>query len=225
MTLKNSHYAKLDAPWLKPLVGNPVGALASHWLFQGMLQMDPTERRFKLGLDGVLTWAAARILRRRMSEPAAWLTGLCVAHTLNFLFNGQVYGVLKHFGGVTRSWEEFDAEVDGLRARVAAEPSIVYAAAYGSLARDHWSPTSDLDVRVVRAPGISAGLRAAWFALKERTRALWRRFPLDLLVYDSYSSLDAMAEKDTPVVLESVAAQPSVAVETFAKMEVRHAGK
>jgi hypothetical protein len=222
MTPKNSHYAKLDAPWLRPLLGHPAGALASHWLFQGMLQMDPTERRFKLGLDGLLAWAVARILRQWMSGPAAAITGLFMAHTLNFLFNGQVYGVLKHFGGVERNWEEFSQEVEGLRARVTAEPSIVFAAAYGSLARDHWSPTSDLDVRMVRAPGLMAGLAASWFALTERTRALWRRFPLDLLVYDSYRSLDAMAEKDTPVVLESLDGR--VTTMRAPVMEVDHVG-
>jgi hypothetical protein len=198
---KGSGYAKLDTPWLRPLLSRPWGALAVHWLFQGTLQMDPTERYFKLGVDAGLTLLFARLLGRWLGGVGAWLVGGLVAHTLNFLFNGQIYGVLKHFGGVERSWDEFNREVEALSERIDQEPSLVYAAAYGSLARSEWSPTSDLDVRIVRAPGLANGLRASWFAVRERSRALAQRFPLDLLVLDSYKALGSMAERDTPVVL------------------------
>lgn len=202
MKEKKPHYAKMDTSWLGPVLEHPAGALASHWVFQGLLAMDRTERAFKLGLDGILWLLLGGALRRVFHLPGGWAAGLGFlgAHTLNFLFNGQVFGVLKHYGGVRRSREGFNAEVEGLQERMAREPDIVYAAAYGSLARGAWSPTSDLDVRIVRAPGLRSAWRVSWFAVAERTRALWRRFPLDLLVLDSCDGLEQMAEK-TPVVL------------------------
>ena len=159
MISENSHYAKLESPWLRPLLSHPLGALAVHWLFQGMLQMDPTERLFKLGLDGVGFLALLPLLRRLTSAPFATIGAFLGSHTLNFLFNGQIYGVLKHFGGPRRTWDAFDREVQGLQSRIATEPSILYAAAYGSLARSQWSPSSDLDVRLV--PRARPGQRLA----------------------------------------------------------------
>lgn len=194
------HYAKLDTGRFGPLLAHPAGALASHWLFQGLLAMDPTERAFKLGLDVLLWLALDQMLRIFLPQRWALAIGFALAHTLNFLFNGQLFGVLKHYGGVRRSWQQFDREVQDLRGRLALRTDIVYAAAYGSLARGKWSPTSDLDVRVVRAPGLASAWRVSWWALSERTRALLHRFPLDLLVLDDCAGLERMAEKE-PVVL------------------------
>jgi thymidylate kinase/predicted nucleotidyltransferase len=193
---ETSVYGKVSSPWMKEIVRRPSGALAVHWLFQGMLYMDPTERRVKLGLNFVLALLFGWLFSRRLAAVPAYGLGLLTAHSLNFLFNGQIFGVLKHFGGVRHTWEEFDREVERLRRRVAEEPDIVYAAAYGSLARSEWSPTSDLDVRLVRAPGLRSALRTSWFAIRERARANFRRFPLDLYVLDSYASLRRMSEKE-----------------------------
>jgi thymidylate kinase/predicted nucleotidyltransferase len=195
-----SIYAKVKSPWMQRLVHRKEGALAVHWLFQGLLYMDPTERRIKLGIDLLLALLFGSLLKRRLRTLPAFGLGLVAAHTLNFIFNGQIFGVLKHFGGVRHSWDEFNGEVERMRRKVAEEPDIVYAAAFGSLARSEWSPTSDLDVRLVRAPGLRSALRVGWFAIKERARANFIRFPLDLYVLDRHESLGRMSEKE-PVYL------------------------
>lgn len=201
MAPKNKYYANVDFPWLQPVVSRKLGALTVHWIFQGMLYMDPTERWFKLGLDFLLFLAVGGLLDLSLPRPLAIGLGIFTAHTLNFFFNGQIYGLLKTFGGVQHTWLEFNREVERLRVRIVQEPCIVYAAAYGSLAREKWSPTSDLDIRLVRAPGLRSAWRVCWFAACERARAFWRRFPLDVFVLDGYASLNRMSEKDSPVVL------------------------
>jgi hypothetical protein len=178
-----------------------LGALLVHWIFQGMLYMDATERWFKLGLDLLLSLVVGGILGLWWPSPLALGLGIAVAHTLNFVFNGQTWVVLKHFGQVRHTRQEFFREIRRLRARIRQEPHIVYAAAYGSLARGEWSPTSDLDVRLVRAPGLLSAWRVCWFATRERARAFWKGFPLDVFVLDGYASLNKMAEKRFPVVL------------------------
>ncbi len=193
-------YAKASVPWIRAIVSHKLGALLVHWVFQGLLYMDPTERWFKLALDALLTAGFGALLNLWMPLAPALVIGFLIAHTLNFLFNGQVYGVLKHFGSVHTSWEDFQSYVDGLKARIDAEPAIAFAAAYGSLAREAWSTTSDLDLRLVRKPGLANGLRVCWFALVERARAFVQGFPLDLFVLDSRKSLKRMSEK-APVVL------------------------
>ena len=201
---KQKPYANIHSPWLQPIVTRRWGALALHWLFQGMLYMDPTERLFKLGLDLFLTLVTGGFLFLWLSFPFALGIGALIAHTLNFLFNGQVYAVLKTFGGVQHTWEEFHWELERMRIRVVQEPYILYAAAYGSLARDEWSSTSDLDVRLVRAPGWRGAWRVCWFAAWERARAYRNRFPLDVFVLDRCTSLEKMSERSTPVILINV---------------------
>jgi predicted nucleotidyltransferase len=135
------------------------------------------------------------------------LLAFCTAHTLNLLLNGQIWVVLKHYGLVRHTREQFEEVLEKLGARVSREPSIVYAAAYGSLARGEWDETSDLDVRLVRAPGWRAAWRVCSFAMRERARAFLRGFPLDMFVLDGYTSLDMLAEKNQPMVLGGTGAQ------------------
>lgn len=203
--MQKSGYAKVQSPLLRLLLGNRLGVLSSHWLFQSMLYMDRTERVFKLGLDLVLILILYRLFRPWMRIIPALSVASFIAHTLNFLFNGHIWGSLKHFGGITQTAAEFNAEVERLRRRVEAEPSIVYAAAYGSLARDEWSPTSDLDVRLIRATGLQNGWRASLFTMQERSRAFIKGFPLDIYVLDHVASLNKLAERKQPVILTEAA--------------------
>jgi thymidylate kinase/predicted nucleotidyltransferase len=199
-----AYYSVSNRPGLRWLLRHKSIALACHWLFQGLLYMDRSERRFKLALDVLLAVAIAVPLQLVVNPLVAWIVAALCAHTANFLLNGQVWVVLKHFDGVRHSPSEFAHEVDRLRARVAREPSIAYAAAYGSMARGEWRETSDLDLRLVRVPGIRAALRACWFATRARAEAFVRGFPLDVYVLDEFAGLDRMAEKDTPIVLTGV---------------------
>jgi predicted nucleotidyltransferase len=191
-------YANVSHPALRWLLRSPVAAVAAHWFFQGMLYMDATERWFKLALDGLLTVLAAIPLRIWFRSDMAWLAAFILAHTLNFLFNGQLWGVLKHYGLVRLSRPVFESHLCQLSRRTRNEPSIRWAGVYGSLARGGWSPTSDLDVRLVRKPGVANALRACVFVLAERSRALLHRFPLDIYVLGDPGQLAAMRGDEWP---------------------------
>jgi hypothetical protein len=208
---QDGYYSISHSRLLRPLLRSPLLALAVHWIFQGMLYMDRTERLFKLGLDLLWTAALAPALFLGAGLRLQWALPLAfgLAHTLNLLLNGQIWVVLKHFGLVRHTREEFEEVMDELAARVTAEPSIAYAAVYGSLARGKWDETSDLDVRLVRVPGWRAAWRVCWFAMRERTRAFWLRFPLDLFILDDHASLAKLSEKHTPLVLGGTEAKHS----------------
>jgi hypothetical protein len=109
--------------------------------------------------------------------------------------------VLKHFGSVRHDWPTYQSEILRLQKRISHEPDIRFAAAYGSLARARWNPCSDLDVRLVRKPGLQSAIKVCWFATCERSRAFFCRFPLDIYVLDRYSLLSTMAESSQAVVL------------------------
>ena len=85
-------------PLLRLLLRSKWSALTIHWVFQGLLNMDRTERLFKLGADIVLTLVFWAILRLLMVEYGAVLLALVIAHSVNFIFNGQAPSILLHYG-------------------------------------------------------------------------------------------------------------------------------
>jgi hypothetical protein len=174
------------------LLHQPVVGIAIHWIFQGMLYMDVTERCFKITIDIVLTVGFAAALSSWVDLPAVLIAAWLVAHTLNFFFNAHLWVLLKHYGLMSNSFERYQGYVIAFQKRVQREMSIDRAGIYGSLSRDQWSPTSDLDVRLVRKAGCMNGIRACWFVMGERSRALFAKFPLDVYVLDNACSLAKM---------------------------------
>ena len=85
---KEKSYANINTPLLKEIVDHKLGALALHWIFQGLLYMDATERWFKIGLDVIMCIPITKILSQWLPRALSWGLGLVLAHTLNFILNG-----------------------------------------------------------------------------------------------------------------------------------------
>lgn len=197
------YYKLSHSKKLRPFLESPIVAFIIHWIFQGLLYMDKTERLFKIFTDLLFTFLFSLILYG-FSKSVTFnmlLLSFVLAHTMNFLFNAQVWVVAKHFRLIHQSKEAFDRFIQAFSIRLKNEPSIAFAAAYGSLVRGEWKTTSDLDIRVVRKKGIINGIRACLFILKERTRAFINRFPLDIYVFDNMNGLNRMSPKERPYVI------------------------
>lgn len=195
--------AKGDSPrWLAA-----PALLASNWLFQGMLIMDPAERTFKMALDSFLTVLATFALLAATSWPVAGVIAVAfgLAHTINWLANGQLPVVLKNLGATSMGAGRRQRELDRFARRSARHKgSLVAVHAYGSLARGEANERSDLDVRLLRRPGFRAALGSCAFAMAERARATFRLLPLDVYVVDHARNLGKVIARDElerPVVL------------------------
>lgn len=197
---RKSRYVALEARFRRQ-ERHPLLAVAVHWAAQSLLYMDSTERRFKLTLDAVLTASGGMLLSSWLPWQMAWPVAFLIAHTLNFLFNGQLWCALKDYGLVSHTYAAFKDYTLNFGQRARREPALTYVAIYGSLSRQAWSAASDLDVRLVRQPGFVNGWRACCFVLRERTRALFHRFPLDIYVLDDPDLLRRMRQDESPVVL------------------------
>jgi predicted nucleotidyltransferase len=190
-----------DSRLVNRLQSSLVLALLSHWLFQGLLYMDRTERWFKVGLDAVLTILYLAVAGFYWPN---LLIAISVAHTLNFLLNGQINVVFKNFGISGANEERLQHYLQGLGNRLQHEPSILYALAFGSLVRSELHDSSDLDIRVVRRTGISSGLRSCAFVLLERARATLNGIPLDVYVLDTEQRLSMMRSDEQPHYLKDM---------------------
>ncbi|KUK17266.1 hypothetical protein [Thermococcus sibiricus] len=167
--------------------------LSSSWLFQGILYMDRTERVFKLALDVLFTIILVLL-------GANIPTAILISHTINWIFNGQIFVVFKNLKLITTPKEKFNVYIERLRAKLESEPSIVWAGIYGSLVREEFKETSDLDVRLIRKPGFINGVRACIFVMKERIWANFHGFPLDIYVFDNFQQLK-MKMKEEPIII------------------------
>lgn len=176
-------------------------SLGVHWVFQNMLNMDLTELFYKLSIDLFLTILFSLLFDRWFHLSLAIAAGFFLAHTINFLFNSQIFVVLKFFGNVRHELPEFDNYIESIQNRLREEPSIRWAAIYGSMARGELKTTSDLDIRFIRYPGFYYGTRACWFVVKERTRAHIYRFPIDFLVLDSPRLLNRLRPDEPPIII------------------------
>lgn len=194
-------YAKFSQPLLQRMLRWPAIALMSHWLFQSLTYMSATERWFKLAFDLLLTVGGGLILGQWLPFWSALLLAWGVAHTLNGLANGHLWGVLKHYGYTNWSYEAFQVYTRLLLEQAAREPSINRILVYGSIARQDWSSSSDLDLRIVRQAGWVNGLRACWFLMRQRSRALLAGFPLDAYLIDRPVDLGKLAADERPIVL------------------------
>lgn len=184
------------------LIRLPILTLSS-WLFQGMLYMDQTEKHFKLLLD-VLLFICLYIIINSLSEFSnyiVFLASILIAHTLNWVFNGQIFVLLKNLKLIKNDSYRFFQYVDDLQSRIENEQSIQSAATYGSLSRNSLKETSDLDVRIIRKSGTLNGIKACFFVLLERSRGLISRFPIDIFVLDSTDSLGKLNDDEPPIIL------------------------
>ena len=184
-----SGYGKVPPSLWHWLLRNPVVAVLSHWTFQSLLYMDTTERWFKIGLEVTFTLVLGASLSLWLAWPLAGAAAFLLAHTLNFLFNGHLWGALKHYSLVAMTPEAFERHLRAILGRAQREPAIRRILVGGGLARGQWTPASDVDVRFIRYAGGWNGLRACWFALRERTRALFSGLALDTYVLDSETAL------------------------------------
>jgi predicted nucleotidyltransferase len=208
MKTARKYYAITDIKIMRFFLSSRVFAISIHWIFQSMLHMDVTELLFKLCIDIVLTIVFYTILANLLPFILALLLSFLLAHTLNFLFNGQMFVVLKSFGDITHELPEFEQCLKAIENRLNKEPSIRWAAVYGSMARGELKTTSDLDIRFIRYPGFRNAVRACWFVLLERTRANLDRFPIDFLVLDSTRLLKRLRYDEPPLVIYDASLDP-----------------
>ncbi len=167
--------------------------LAVNWLMQGVRGMDPKELSFRLlleaGLTGLVAWLIA--LSTAMAPLTALALGLLIAHSFNFLVNGQFWVCLRYCPIYRRSSSSLGRELRTLLDSVAGRPWLVEAVLLGSTVTrvDAPGPRADVDLRVIFPPGLGGWLATNLLLLELRARAFWRGLPLDLYAYEHPASL------------------------------------
>lgn len=193
------HYKILNFKYL-PTSIRKLSLIFMNWTFQGILYADKTEKAFRVTVDIILTMFFASLIPISNNYIDLFVSFL-ISHSLNWIFNGQLFVLAKNVTKISNNPQKIISYANKLKERSAKEKSINCMLLYGSLVRGEINPTSDLDVRIIRKPGILNGLRACIFGFKERSRALFHQFPLDMYVVDSPKHLLKMRSDEEPLVL------------------------
>jgi len=109
---KNSEY---------PFVIRFIVLTASSWIFQGVLYMDRTEKTFKIVTELIILIFSIALLHGILSIINAIIISLIFCHTMNWIFNGQIFVVLKNLKMVMNPPECFSRYVEDLTERIGAE--------------------------------------------------------------------------------------------------------
>lgn len=199
-TTKGKTYANIDIGSLNPIFRFKIVALTLNWVFQGLLYADKTEKAFKIALDLALT-SLVFISITDFSFIVRLLVAFLISHTFFWVFNGQLFALLKNFNLVHNTPQRIIDYAGEIKCRASKEASINCVAIYGSISRGEISSTSDLDMRIIRKPGMLNGMRACFFGFAERSRALLNMFPLDLYIIDSKEHLFRLRNDELPLIL------------------------
>ncbi len=168
--------------------------ILSAWTFQGMLMLNWRETVIKLALDVIITLAL-------------WLMGVplllsfFIAHTLNYMFNGQAKAVYNHMGVGNKSAKSFFEGTVSMKKRIEDAQYIDAGIAYGSLSRGCYKPTSDIDIRIIPAKGEWNYWKTCFWALKERCIAFATGYPLDMYVFTLPVAQKLMRSDELPIMV------------------------
>ncbi len=190
--------APFDAPWLEGVTQSCAFILAANWLMQGVRGMDRKELASRLLLEALAAALLLAALRSLLPGPTAAPLALALAHTLGFTLNGQVWVCVRYCPFYARDPAAVARFASTLVEDLRRRPWLEEAAIIGSRAASDpaWGPRSDIDVRLVTAPGLAGWLRTGLLLLRLRAAAFRRSVPLNVYAYDAPSSLARLDQRE-----------------------------
>jgi hypothetical protein len=177
------------------------GVLISNWLCQGMVYMNRYERLHRLILEAALILIVFWIAVHLMGNFKAIIVAVLIAHTFFWIFNGHFYVLVRYLAERQNDPAQFIAYIEGINQRVQGKEFLLAAVAFGSLAKDKFSASSDFDVRFLRRQGWGNAIRAFNFCALERARAFLYAFPLDIYVFEVEELSHKIKADEPPVVM------------------------
>lgn len=163
----------------------------SNFIFQGMRYMTRGELTFKISF----TLFFASIFYFFYSN---LLLALIFGHVVNFAFNGQFFVLARYlFSSDALSTSELNEFID-IIGRSFERFGVDDVLIIGSFCRVEMSRTSDLDLRVFHRPDIFSSIKAYLYAFYLRFISMFKKFPMDVYCFSSFTFLDKIREDESP---------------------------
>ncbi|HEV7372207.1 hypothetical protein [Arenibaculum sp.] len=207
MPLKKKQFDWLpNIPLLRAASQSCLGILLINWVAQGTRGMDRGELVFRALLEVLLALVFAVVLRLTSDGPPVLdgLAGLVLAHTVNWTLNGHVWVCFRYCPGYRADPDLLNAKGRAVIAKVEAARRVQEALVIGSFA-DHGlrlRERSDMDLRLIRPPGLAGWFHANLLLLHLRAWAFLRGFPLDLYAYGDLRFLQRFRTNETWLIIK-----------------------
>ena len=179
--------------------------ILSNWLIQGILHADKTEKVYKIISTIVYGITISAILIYYSKLPLIWslFLGLVIGHSINWILNSNFCSLIVHrlLASKTSKRNIFNY-LTSLQNRINSKSWVLYSAAFGSICRGMLTDSSDLDISIVRNPGLNNAIKALCFVFIEKKRADFMCIPLELWLSDSpEDSKNRFKVENNPVVI------------------------
>ena len=182
-------------PLLIKILKSDIGIILSYWIFQGMLYMDKREVLSKILFDVIGTFIF-------ISIGLPLIVSFILIHTINMFINGHYYAMKSHMNRGSIKPDVFIGYIEKIFDRIRKTNFLAGAAAYGSLSRNVFRPTSDIDLRVFPKKGVFNWLKAVVWVFSERARAFVHSFPLDIYAFDLDRIDSKMCSDEPPIIFK-----------------------
>ena len=179
--------------------------ILGNWLLQGIWYMDRSERAFTAAVELILFGISFGLLKALTGTDLllALVASSVVTHTLNWILNGHFWALMleTRFSRMRTGKDRLLAYANKMSERLLDRRCFTSMYVYGSMSRGTPGETSDLDIRLVLAPGFTNRIRGCFATSVERARAFLKHFPLDVHAVDSSDRLQGMRADETPIAL------------------------
>lgn len=177
--------------------------LFSSWMFQGILRADWTEQIYKISFTIFFSTISYIVYQLQFSLAYSIILSFITGHTLNWLINLNLYILFIHFLFISKlSKNDLFVYLELLKSRLDSMDWVLYSASFGSICRGELKDSSDIDVSIVRKPGLRNAIKSIWFALKEKKIADFKGIPLEIYISDTpNNSIKRFKAENNPVVL------------------------
>lgn len=180
--------------------------LFRNWAHQGFFYLDKTERFYRIIWE-MIPMTAALFLLSFLSIPI-WgrvIISFLIAHTLNWMFNDNLWTCIQFTlpNLLNPGNDKTKDYLMKMQNRMKKRSSVGGCMIYGSMSRGVWKEKSDLDVRILRKPGIINGFLGYLACWAERLIAVFSKQPLDIYMADSPEFLKKMRFDEYPIFIKA----------------------
>lgn len=174
-----------------------------NWLNQGLVYMDRGEFWSRVaweGLEIILLYSLICWITEGHLLFSSWLFLLSILtiHTLQWITNGNIWAlILFAIPGLQNQGDQATCDyLNQMAERLRPNASIEGLAIFGSPTRGQWHRQSDVDLRIIRAPGFWNLLKSVALTRRERWLALIAHQPMDIFLSDGVTFLQKKLRKD-----------------------------
>jgi len=179
--------------------------ILTNWLYQGIAQSDKTEKIYKISFSLIFWLIFFLILNSSFQLPTFIDIGLgfILAHSLNWILNCNHFVIYIHrIKWIKTSKKKLFWQLISIQGRLESKSWMQVALSLGGISRGTMNEHSDIDVNIIRKPGLVNGIKAVLFAAIERKRADINGIPLDIMISDTFDDcIKKTKGQKNPVIL------------------------